>query len=85
VANFAYSVTRNQGDAARDGKMSPHTATHIMATINGNDVFFARHVFKILTDESLNMEGKPFVTKLNKWVFRQIDATDEQRINEMRL
>ena len=72
-------------NAARTGKISPHTATHIMATINGNDVFFARHVFKILTDESLKMQGKPFATKLNKWVFRQIDKVDEQRINELRL
>lgn len=72
-------------DAARNGKILPHTAAHIMATINGNDVFFARHVFKILTDESLAMEGKPFVAKLNKWVFRQIEQVDEQRINELRL
>lgn len=71
--------------AVRTGKISPHSATHIMATINANDVFFARHVFKILTDESLAMQGKPFATKLNKWVFRQIDKVDEQRINEMRL
>ncbi len=71
--------------AVRTGKISPHTATHIMATINANDVFFARHVFKILTDESLKMQGKPFAAKLNKWVFRQIDQVDEQRINEMRL
>lgn len=56
-----------------------------MATIIGNDVFFARHVFKILTDESLAMQGKPFATKLNKWVFRQIEQADEQRINELRL
>jgi hypothetical protein len=71
--------------AIRNGRVTPHSATHIMATINGNDVFFARHVFKILTDESLAMQGKPFSSKLNKWVFRQINATDEQRINEMRL
>ncbi|WP_394992938.1 hypothetical protein [Emticicia sp.] len=72
-------------NAVRDGKVSPHTATHIMATINGNDEFFARHVFKILTDESLAMQGKSFASKLNKWVFRQIEKVDEQRINELRL
>jgi hypothetical protein len=71
--------------AIRQGKISPHSATHIMATINGNDVFFARHVFKIMTDESLAMQDKPFAPKLNKWVFRQIDKEDEQRINELRL
>ena len=71
--------------AVRKGRITPHSATHIMATINGNDVFFARHVFKILTDESLSMQGKPFAEKLNKWVFRQIDKVDEQRINELRL
>jgi hypothetical protein len=71
--------------AARSGKISPYSATHIMATVNANDVFFARHVFKILTDESLKMQGKPFAPKLNKWVFRQIDKADEQRINELRL
>lgn len=71
--------------AIRQGKISPHSATHIMATINGNDVFFARHVFKIMTDESLAMQEKPFASKLNKWVFRQIDKEDEQRINELRL
>ena len=71
--------------AVRSGRITPHSATHIMATINGNDVFFARHVFKIMTDESLSMQGKPFAAKLNKWFFRQIDAADEQRINEMRL
>ena len=72
-------------NAVRDGKILPHTATHIMATINGNDEFFARHVFKILTDESFAMQGKPFASKLNKWVFRQIEKVDEQRINELRL
>ena len=72
-------------NASRSGKISPHTATHIMASINGNDVFFVRHVFKILTDESLAIQGKPFTTKLNKWVFRQIEQADEQRINELRL
>jgi hypothetical protein len=56
-----------------------------MASINSNDMFFARHVFKILTDELLAMQGNHFASKLNKWVFRQIDANDEQRINEMRL
>ncbi|CAH0997050.1 hypothetical protein EMA8858_03187 [Emticicia aquatica] len=71
--------------AARNGKISPHSATYIMATINGNDAFFARHVFKILTDELLAMQDKPFASKLNKWVFRQIDKVDEQRINELRL
>eukprot|EP01035_Chromulina_nebulosa_P001418 gene1418-1891_t len=71
--------------AIRNGRITPHSATHIMATINGNDVFFARYVFKILTDEPLAMQGKSFAAKLNKWVFRQIDVTDEQRINEMRL
>jgi hypothetical protein len=71
--------------AVRNGRITPHSATHIMATINGNDVFFARYVFKILTDEPLAMQGKSFAAKLNKWVFRQIDVTDEQRINEMRL
>lgn len=81
VVNFSNHLM----NAARSGKISPHTATHIMATINGNDVFFARHVFKILTDESLKMQGKPFAPKLNKWVFRQIEKADEQRINELRL
>jgi hypothetical protein len=81
VVNFSNHLM----NAARNGNISPHTATHIMATINGNDVFFARHVFKILTDESLAMQGKPFAPKFNKWVFRQIDKADEQRINELRL
>jgi len=71
--------------AIRNGRITPHSATHIMASINSNDMFFARHVFKILTDELLAMQGNHFASKLNKWVFRQIDANDEQRINEMRL
>lgn len=71
--------------AIRNGRITPHSATHIMATINGNDIFFVRHVFKILTDESIAMQGKSFAANINKWVFRQIDATNEQRINEMRL
>ena len=71
--------------AIRNGRITPHSATHIMASINRNDMFFARHVFKILTDELLAMQGNHFASKLNKWVFRQIDANDEQRINEMRL
>jgi hypothetical protein len=83
--NQTVNFSNHLMDAARSGKISPHTATHIMATINGNDVFFARHVFKILTDESLAMQGKPFAPKLNKWVFRQIEQVDEQRINELRL
>lgn len=81
IVNFSNHLM----DASKNGKISPHTATYIMATINGNDAFFARHVFKIVTDESLAMQGKPFATKLNKWVFRQIEQSDEQRINELRL
>ncbi|AFK02819.1 hypothetical protein Emtol_1674 [Emticicia oligotrophica DSM 17448] len=72
-------------NAAQGGRITPHSASHIMATINGNDIFLARHVFKIMSDEPEMIQGKAFSAKLNKWVFRQIDAADEQRINEMRL
>jgi hypothetical protein len=67
--------------AIRNVRITPHSATHMMATINGNDMLFARYVFKIFTDESLAIQGKPFATKLNNWVFRQIVKVDEQRIN----
>lgn len=72
-------------DGVRRGRILPHTAASLMATINGNDSFFARHVYKILGTDSPNFQGKPFSNLIGKWVFRQIPAADEQRINEMRL
>lgn len=72
-------------DGVRKGRISPHSAAFLMATINGNDSFFARHVYKILGTDSPEFQGKPFSNRIDKWVFRQITTTDEQRINEMRL
>lgn len=80
VVNFSNILM----EAARKGKVSPHIATHIMATINGNDVFFARNVFKIMADPDPNFEGKPFTPKLNKWVCLKLEPADEQRINLLR-
>jgi hypothetical protein len=71
-------------EAARKGKISPHIATHIMATINGNDVFFARHVFKIMTEPASLFDEKPFGSKINKWVCLKLEPADEQRINLLR-
>lgn len=81
IINFSNQLM----EGVRQGKITPHSATHIMATMNANDVFFARHVYKILTDNPMSMQGKPFANKLNKWIFRKIDKADEQRINELRL
>ncbi len=72
-------------DGMRKGRIQPHTAATLMATINGNDDFFARHVYKILGVDTPDFKGKPFSSKIDKWVFRQLDKTDELRINQMRL
>lgn len=78
--NFSNAIL----EAMRKGRILPHTAATLMATINGNDSFFARHVYKILGTDSPDFRGKPFSDRIDKWVFRQISAADEQRINEMR-
>jgi hypothetical protein len=72
-------------EGMRKGQVSPHTAASLMATINGNDTFFARYVYKILGIDSPSFQGKPFSSKIDKWVFRQIEKEDELRINQMRL
>lgn len=72
-------------EGMRKGKILPHTAASLMATVNGNDMFFARYVYKILGIDSPDFKGKPFSSKIDKWVFRQIEKEDELRINQMRL
>lgn len=81
VINFSnYLLT-----AVREGKMLPHFATHIMATTNGADMYFARHLFKIVVDDYPEFKNKSFSGKLNKWVYRAIEPEEERSINELRL
>jgi hypothetical protein len=73
-------------EAMRKGKISPHVATHIMANMNGTDAFFARHVFKLTTDdEILIMKNKPFSQKMEKWVYRKLTPDEELNFNALRL
>ncbi len=72
-------------DAMRNGKILPHTATYLMASINGNDTFFARYIFKIINENPIENKGRDFEKKVNQWVYREINSEDEQRINELRL
>lgn len=71
--------------AARNGKILPHFAAHIMATINGNDVFFARNVYKIIVDETPEFQDLPFSNLLNEWIYVELDEDSERSINELRL
>jgi hypothetical protein len=71
--------------AARNGKILPHFAAYIMATINGNDVFFARNVYKILVDETPEFQNLPFGDLLNEWIYVNLDEETERSINELRL
>jgi hypothetical protein len=71
--------------AARNGKILPHFAAHIMAIINGNDVFFARNVYKILVDETPEFQNLPFGDLLNEWIYVNLDEETERSINELRL
>lgn len=72
-------------EAARNGKILPHFATHIMATINGNDAFFARNVYKIIVDDTPEFQNKPFSHLLNEWIYVELDEDAERSINELRL
>jgi hypothetical protein len=71
--------------AARNGKILPHFAAHIMATINGNDVFFARNIYKILVNETPEFQNLPFGDLLNEWIYVNLDEETERSINELRL
>ena len=81
VVNFSNQLMA----AARNGKIMPHFAAHIMATINGNDVFFARNVYKILVDETPEFQDLPFGDLLNEWIYVELDEDSERSINELRL
>lgn len=81
TVNFSNQLIK----AAQQGKILPHFATHIMATLNANDVFFSRYLFKIVADDTPAFQDKPFSNKLNKWVYVAIDKEQEQTINELRL
>lgn len=72
-------------NATKSGKISPHATAYLMAIINREDVFWARYVFKIVPSDPLLFQDKPFSAKLNKWIFPEIKAIDEQRINDLRL
>jgi len=79
------NFSNNLFEAMRKGQIAPHTATYLMASMNGNDVFFARHIFKIISENPLENKGRGFEQKVNRWVYREINVEDEQRINELRL
>lgn len=81
TVNFSNQLIK----AAQAGKILPHFATHIMATQNANDIFFARHLFKIVADDLPDFQDRVFSNKLNKWVYVQIDEEQERSINELRL
>lgn len=81
VVNFSNQLMT----AARNGKILPHFAAHIMATINGNDVFFARNVYKIIVDETPEFQDLPFSDLLNEWIYVELDEDSERSINELRL
>lgn len=81
VVNFSNQLMT----AARNGKIMPHFAAHIMSTINGNDVFFARNIYKILVDETPEFEDLPFGNLLNEWIYVELDEDTERTINELRL
>lgn len=81
VVNFSNQLMT----AARNGKILPHFAAHIMATINANDVFFARNVYKIIVDETPEFRDKPFSDLLNEWIYVELDEDAERSINELRL
>lgn len=81
VVNFSNQLMQ----ATRNGKILPHFAAQIMATINGSDIFFARNVYKIVTDDTPNFKGKPFSDLLNEWIYVKLEEDDERSINELRL
>ena len=56
-----------------------------MATINGNDAFFARNIYKILVDETPKFQNLPFGDLLNEWIYVNLDEETERSINELRL
>lgn len=81
TVNFSNQLLK----AMRAGKISPHSVSHIMASINGIDSFFSRNLYKIVTDNTPDFQNVPFKDKLNKWVFRHLSKEDEQSINQLRL
>ena len=81
TVNFSNQLLK----AMRAGKVSPHIVTHLMASINGIDSFYSRNLYKIVTDDVPQFRNLPFSGLLNKWVYRQISASDEQSINQIRL
>ena len=83
-SDFA-NVKRGLVKVARNGKILPHFAAHIMATINGSDVFFARNVYKIIVDGTPAFQDKPFSDLLNEWIYVKLDEEAERSINELRL